>query len=351
MSRLLVGATILSCTLFSATVSAEGCEILNERIRRAPLDLNTGLARVVVQGGTYECREPVVIDRSDLELIGEGRPLLRLLDGANAPVLVIGSVRTTWGRAPQDFVDQGMSRDDLITPIRVRNVRVSGFDIDGNMENQQWECWASPNCDSSDNQGRGHIRNNGITVRGASDVLISDVDIKRARSGGIVTEKHVADLVIEDTRATENFFDGFAGYQTIRSVFRRVDLSQNHHAGVSLDLDFNGNTFVDSKFNDNGHPAVFIRMSRSNLFDRVEMDRNGLEFGAPAFFIAQNGSNPADCVFDTVIRSSSITRSRGIGLRVNDAGCTGTKVIATTFEGNGGENISLAPGATIEVSE
>jgi hypothetical protein len=345
------GWMVFACSFAAWTAPswAEGCEILNERIRSAQVDPATGYATVRVGPGVYTCEEPVVIDRSDLELLGEGRPLLRLADNANAPVLVIGSVLTQWGLAPQDFVDAGMARNDLITPFRIRNVRVSGFDIDGNMDAQQWECWDSPNCDSSNNQGRGHIRNNGITVRGASNVYISDFDIRRTRSGGIVTEKHVADLVIENTRASDNFFDGFAGYQTIRSVFRGMDLSENHHAGISLDLHFNGNTFEQSKVNDNGHPAVFVRMSRRNVFDRVEMDRNGLEFGAPAFFIAQNGESPANCVFDTIIRDSSITRSRGIGLRINDAACTGTLVQNTRFEGNGGDNISLAPGASVNI--
>jgi len=325
------------------------CEDINKLIQNTPLSSPDRMVHVKIPAGTYTCNSPIIINRSNLVFEGVQKPILRLADHANAPLLIIGDVQTLYGEVPQEFVDHGMRPTDQITGQRVENIRVSNFVLDGNKDNQDFECWGYSVCDVAINQGRSHIRNNALTVRGAENVWVKNLEIMNARSGGVVTEKFSRRLLMQDIQAKNSYFDGFAGYQTIHSLFENLDLSNNLHAGVSLDHHFNRNHFKNSTYNDNGHSAVFMRMSEGNTFDRIAVDNNGLGDGAPAFFIAQNGSNPAHCTFNTTIRSSTISRTHGMGLRINDMACTGTRLIDTKFIANEREDISLAEGATIEI--
>ncbi|HSG39835.1 MAG TPA: hypothetical protein VLE27_09380, partial [Thermoanaerobaculia bacterium] len=68
---------------------------------------------VVIPAGTHVCTVPIVIDRNNVVLRGAGAAtVLRLANGANAPVLVIGQTSA----APT---------------VERRNIRVSDFTIDG----------------------------------------------------------------------------------------------------------------------------------------------------------------------------------------------------------------------------
>lgn len=77
---------------------------------------------VLIDPGTYMCTNPVVIDRDNVNLRGAGpATILRLADGANAPVLIIGQT--------------------LNVPTVTRsNITVSDLVIDGNRANQTLEC-------------------------------------------------------------------------------------------------------------------------------------------------------------------------------------------------------------------
>lgn len=77
---------------------------------------------MLIDPGTYMCTNPVVIDRDNVNLRGAGpATILRLADGANAPVLIIGQT--------------------LNVPTVTRsNITVSDLVIDGNRANQTLEC-------------------------------------------------------------------------------------------------------------------------------------------------------------------------------------------------------------------
>ena len=341
----LVGFIALGAT----QVYAADCTEIADRLRTTPPD-EQGRIQVVVESGLYECAEPLVINRSGLSLIGQNRPLLRLKDHANSPVIIIGDVRSVWGTVPDEFVNAGMRSEDLITPTRVSNVSVVGFDIDGNRDAQDWECWASgAYCDANHDEGRSHIRNNGITLRGAQDVRLEDLRIYRARSGGIVSEKHCARLKVRNVHVEGNFFDGFAGYQTIESLFENVNFVRNDFAGVSLDLYFNNNSFRNSNFSANGHSAIFARMSHGNIFDAITMTENGHAGGAPAIFFAASHDAPDACVTRTLIQNSLVANNRGKGLRINDSGCTDIQVVDTQFFSNDWENLTWASGSEPQI--
>ena len=337
---------VFSCwvALAASSALAANCSEIAARLRDTPANAE-GVIQVVVKAGLYECAEPLVITRSGTSLIGLNRPVLKLKDHANTPVIVIGDARSVWASVPNEFIEAGMSPEDIVTPTRVSNVRVAGFEIDGNRYAQDWECWASGAfCDSDQDEGRSHIRNNGITLRGAEDVVLEDLKIHSARSGGIVSEKHCARLHIRNVKVERNYFDGFAGYQTIDSVLEKVDFSHNDFAGVSLDLHFNRNVFRDSVFSHNGHSAIFARMSHGNTFDNIRMTENGHRSGSPAIFLAASHNTNDSCVTNTVIHNSLVANNRGKGLRINDSGCTGTRLVNTRFYSNDWENMTWVMG-------
>ena len=135
------------------------CKAIKNAIDSAPPEGAT----IVLSPGTYTCSEPVVLDRDNLTLRGTGpSTILRLANGANAPVVVIGQTQTP--------------------PAVRRNIRLSDLTIDGNRQNQTFECYLGP-CSAQN-----PLRNNGITLRHVEDVVVEKVYAKSARSGGMVTE-------------------------------------------------------------------------------------------------------------------------------------------------------------------
>jgi hypothetical protein len=117
---------------------------------------------VVLLPGTFEVRQPIVLRRDHQALRGSGdATVLRLADGANCPVIILG-----------EPVNNPLST--------IKDLRVSDLFIDGNRCHQQHELWQLQG-ESSE------IRNNGITIQNVSDSLVEHVTCVRCRSGGLVT--------------------------------------------------------------------------------------------------------------------------------------------------------------------
>jgi hypothetical protein len=263
---------------------AADCARIQELIDAAP----AGKAVVRVPAGDYVCQGPIIIQRSDISVEGAGVNL-KLADNANAPVMIIGSPHTKYIKHPvtgkEDFYTVAAPGSSQIKTVR--NVQVSGFRIDGNKDKQNFECWTpnstapirSPGEGISNktcgDDGPSALRNNGLTLRGVEDVLISDLVLDNNTSGGVVTEKHIKRMSAKGIKARNNYFDGFAGYQTEDSVIEDSEFTNNAGAGASLDLFFNNNTFRRTKFNDNGHQGVFARELTGNTWIDSEISCNG----------------------------------------------------------------------------
>ncbi len=149
---------------------------------------------VVLPAGTFEVRQPIVLQRDHQTLRGSGNAtVLRLADGANCPVIILGEPVNN----PQ---------------ATVKDLHVSDLFIDGNRRHQQRELWRL--------RGEGsEIRNNGITVQSVSDSMVEHVTCARCRSGGLVTTLGVRRLTVRDLTAFDNEFDGLACYQTEDCLF------------------------------------------------------------------------------------------------------------------------------------
>ena len=215
---------------------------------------------------------------------------------------------------------------------------MAGFFVDGNRIHQQRELWRLT--------GEGsEIRNNGITVQGVSDSAVEDVTCARCRSGGLVTTRGVRRLTVRNLAAFDNEFDGLACYQTEDCLFTGLNLHDNQGAGISLDLDFNGNVVSNAVLTANDL-GVFMRASRGNQFCDVSI-RNSRHYGV---FMAQAGT-PTPLGWEPVPRTECAQNSftnlaaRDCGdaaFRVNDPTCTNNVVISPRFDGNARGGLSLA---------
>jgi parallel beta-helix repeat protein len=266
--------------------------------------------------GLFHVSEPIVIERDGVELRGAGEEtVLRLTDGANCPVLVIGST---------------------VTPIPhvTRDVIVRFLQIDGNRGTQSFECWGGA-CDGGD---KSFIRNNGITVRGTEDSRIEHVSTHNCRSGGIVLEKGCRRVHISHFEAYNNEFDGLAAYETEDSQFTHMKLHTNRSAGVSVDWRFHHNLVADSEIFNNGSQGIFMRDSSENRFKNLILRNNGLQ----GIFIAETREIPGSACQRNTFDALSITDNGTEGIRVNDASCVDNEIAHSHISGNGTEDISVA---------
>ena len=286
---------------------AGGCPAIQNAINSTPMDGG----EIVIQRGHYTCHEPIVIDRNNLVLRGNGTAtILRLANSANAPVIVIGQTVTP--------------------PLDARyNIRVADLLIDGNKDNQTFECYGG-DC------GASPLRNNGITIRYASDVLIERVTVLNARSGGLVTELGCVRITVREFRAANNYFDGLAGYRTEDSTFTGLRLIDNGAAGLSFDLGFNNNLITETVIAGSKKVGIFMRDSVNNLFDGLQV-RNSGEHG---IFLAQPDQDATRPAARNTFSAFVISGSQQAGIRVNDASCVDNLFVGGQLISNVGGCIS-----------
>lgn len=292
------------------------CAFITEKLQKLP----ASGGEVVIPAGIYTCLAPIVLDQNNTSLRGEGDVTIRLGNNVNSPVIIMGGTATP--------------------PRPIHHVFVGHLKIDGNRWYQKSECWGGT-CDSG---GTSFIRNNGITVRAVTKARIQDVFITSARSGGIVTEKGCYDLEVDNLTAVDNEFDGFAGYETTGARLTHLTLSHNRAAGISLDIRFNGNIFRDVRIEYNDDVGIFMRDSSSNIFENVSI----IDSGSHGVFLGQ-ADDDSTCPLGNEFQNLSITRSRGVGFRLNNA-CLGNSLSGTTlFSKNRDGCISESPGAHLEI--
>lgn len=275
---------------------------------------------VVLPPGTFEVSQPIVLGRDHLTLRGSGdATVLRLADGANCPVIILG--------------------EPINNPRRtVKDLRVTGLFIDGNRYHQQRELWRL--------RGEGsEIRNNGITVQSVSNSVVEHVTCVRCRSGGLVTTRGVRGLTVRDLTAYDNEFDGLACYQTVDCLFAKLCLHDNPGAGISLDLAFNHNVISNAVLTANGL-GIFMRASRDNQFHDIAIF-NSRHYGvymADDGKLTSRGWQPAPrtaCV-DNSFTNLIASNCGGAAFRVNNTTCTNNVIVRARFDGDARGDLSLA---------
>jgi len=281
---------------------------------------------VVLPAGVFEVRQPIVLQRDHQTLRGSGEAtVLRLADGANCPVIIMG--------------------EPVNNPQRsVRHLRLSDLFIDGNRYHQQRELWQLRGEDSI-------IHNNGITVQNVSDSVVEHVTCARCRSGGLITTLGVRRLTVQGLTAFDNEFDGLACYQTEDCLFTKLDLYNNLGAGISLDLAFNDNVVSNAVLTAND-VGIFMRASSDNQFYDISIS-NSHHYGvfmAHTEALTLRGWRPVpgtECVRNAFTNLIA-TDCGSAAFRVNDTTCTNNIIIGARFHNGIQGGLSLVrPGLVI----
>jgi hypothetical protein len=267
---------------------------------------------VVLPPGTITVLQPIVLKRSHQTLRGAGMATVLLLaDGANCPVIIMG-----------EPVNQ--------PSYTVTDVCVDSLFIDGNRYGQQRELWQEQRAGSE-------IRNNGITIQRVNDSMVENVVTARCRSGGLVTTLKVERLIVRGLEAFDNQFDGLACYATTQSQFINLKLHDNPGAGISLDLNFSGNTISNAVLSANDL-GIFMRDSRGNQFLNVSINKSRNH----GVFMAQAEIPQITACINNTFTNLQATNCGGSAFRVNDATCIDNTITRAKFEENLHGGLSLA---------
>lgn len=279
-------------------VAGNSCASIQSAVNRLPFRGG----EVVLKAGEYICANYILINRDNVTLRGEGNAtILRLADNANSPVIIMG-------------------QDIEVPTVTIRNVHVSNLEIDGNRVNQQSEyCY-----------GKSFLRNNGISIRRCEDCSVEGVSIRSAASGGLVSELSSRRLSISNVTSSDNNFDGLAAYQTEISSFDRLKLHDNRAAGLSFDINFNNNIISNSVLSNNSKVGIFMRDSKDNIFQGIQIHNSG-EHGVFLAQVDADGTKPAT---GNTFLAVTVTKSMGAGIRINDASCVNNSIVASQFIGN-----------------
>ena len=286
----------------AVTVKGNTCAVIQKAIDKLP---SIG-GEVFVPAGVYTCSTPVIIDRNNIIVRGEGAAtLLRVADKANIPVFILGQTV----RSPT------MTR---------RYIQVKNLNIDGNRTAQTSECMGGSCSDEFP------LRNNGITIRRCEDCVVDNVTVYSAISGGLVTELGCERLMIRDYTSFDNEYDGFAGYETENSTFSGINLYNNKGAGISTDIHFDNNKFSDVTITNTRTVGIFMRDSSNNSFSNVHI-RNSKQHG---IFLAQVDDDVTKPAAGNTFNSIVISGSGGYGILISDASCVNNLFVASQYIDN-----------------
>ena len=287
---------------FAVTVKGNTCEAIQKTIDKLPA---IG-GEVFIPAGKYTCATPIILDRDNIIVRGEGAAtLLRVADKANIPVFVMGQTI----RSPT---------------ITRRYIQVKNLHIDGNRINQTSECMGGLCSDQFP------LRNNGISIRRCEDCVVDNVTVYGAISGGLVTELGCQRLMVRDYTSYDNEFDGFAGYETENSTFSGINLYNNKGAGISTDIRFDNNKFSDVTITNTQTVGIFMRDSSNNSFTNVHI-RNSKEHG---IFLAQVDKEITTPAVGNTFNRIVISDSGGYGILISDASCINNLFVASQYVNN-----------------
>lgn len=325
----------------SATVSPGPCSQINDAI--ASLPPTGGIVKLLA--GEFVCDAPVIIERDNVSVIGAGskQTFIRAADGKAMPVVIIGSPMNT------------ETINNIPYPAHVTHyVNLSGVSINGNFRKHPnpggFECW-DPKTNQSLTCGTDigfFIRNNGLTIRRTEHIRVTDIETKQAFSGGIVVEKLNKDIIMDGFSTTDNFFDGFAGYETTASLFKNFIAYKNIYSGVSVDDDFAGNVFDHGSASDNGDNGVFSADVGHNIFRNMKVLNNkNLGFYIDGWRTSDHKPIPHTCdgneIIDTIISGPKF------GIQIN-FGCEATSITRTKIKQEKLNCLSIDPSAQVAIT-
>lgn len=303
-----------------ATESGEGAQLLvgpGESIQQAIDGLPAEGGTVVLAAGEHWLTAGLWVNRSGMTLRGEAGARLRLADGVNQPVILLG--------------------DDAEVPGAViRNLRVEGLEIDGNRKGQ----------DSETDPTRPWIRNNGLDVRRVEGLVVDRVRVRGARSGGLVVSWDSRDIEVMRCSFDDNEFDGIALYASERILVRDFECRDNQAAGLSFDNDLRRVRFEAGTLANNGDVGVFARHSSAIDFVGVEVTHSG----SHGVFLSHREPGEGSGVRHFRLIDCRIAGSGGFGLWLASPASESPDngLCRVSFADNAMSDIHLAPAAVLK---
>ncbi len=271
---------------------------------------NGGAVYVEAKDTCYEIAEPIHIYQSRTSLIGQGQPCLKLEDGANVPVILVGSA------------SESVSAEEHIFDVRIK-----GFTIDGNRENQR------PADEYDEAPSMPNIKVNGIAVRGAERVFLTDLDIHNTRSGGIVISQNSRKVTIQDVNLNRNFYDGLAISGSHEILAENFIAEGNDYSGVSIDTGSSLLEIRNGTISRNGDNGVFARYTRNSTFSNLTIEDN-CNYGVYLSHAQEDGE---EGVQDLAFEALKIYRNKNSGFFLHSSAELGSKRIrisSSVFGGN-----------------
>jgi parallel beta-helix repeat protein len=209
---------------------------------QAALDALAGRAGHVtlcLRPGTYTLPRLVAIERSGITLRGAGdATVLRLRDGVQAPIIVVG-----------DFRHQVPAR--ATTDVTIERMRLVGNGEAG----------------SEFLPDHPYLSNSAVVVRGGRWIALRALDVSACRSACLLTEHETRDVVIERNRIRGSTWDGVSLNRTARLRLAGNTIRDNRAAGITVEH-LEDSVISRNVVAGNGSHGVYLADAYRNRFER-----------------------------------------------------------------------------------
>lgn len=275
---------------------------------------------VFLKAKVYMLDKGLIINRSNVKLVGEKGSKLKLKPNVNQPIILIGS-------------------DKEIPENKIKDIVVSELELDGSKDSQASE--TDPN--------RPWIRNNGIDIRKADRIWLENLNIYNSRSGGIVASWGCKNIFINSSMFHDNEFDGIALYDSEDILVRGFFCFDNKSAGISLDNKLKHITFSSGTVKNNGDVGIFARDSMDLKFDNVTVVSNR----SHGCFLSNNTWHTQDTgVKRSFFSASSFLDNGGWGfwLASDKESSSDNTIVSSLFSGNNLGSINVDEDGDIAIA-
>lgn len=261
-----------------------------------------GGGTIILGTGKYILNNHIHIHSNNINLYGSGaNTILKVADNAQVSAIMIGSTDS----------------DPSGTPVS--KITIKDLTINGNKANQTSEFYK----ESPYNE---YLRVNGISIRFCKNIVIENVFIRSARSGGIVTEKGVKNFIASKLVITNCYYDATAYYNTENSIVEGCVFKNNSSAGISIDWECRSNIFVNNIIKGNGsgedgtgnNPGIYIAYSYNNLFGENIIQENA----GNGIIITVQEAVPNSGAQYNYFKENYILNNLEYGIWVTDSSCT-----------------------------